>query len=276
MDRSTSRLWRHFCAHLHETEAPPYAHRSLAKLPAVELTRFGRAWRLLGKYHIGGAGSVIALAREGDMTLAGAGICEALLARSWEARHRSARQMLHLAVAAQEVAAELKVSDLGSAVVADLQARTWGELANAYRVAGLDDEALAAFGDAFDRFAAGSRDPLLKSHLSELEAAHVASGNPEAALDRLSSSLDLYRYLGESHLAGRVRITQSIYMARSGKPEEALRLSAEGLAQIDRRREPLLLKTALHNRLLLLLNLGRREEAGKMLAQCRLGFQELC
>jgi tetratricopeptide (TPR) repeat protein len=188
--------------------------------------------------------------------------------------------MLHLAVAAQEVAAELKASDpgnLGGAAVADLQARALGELANAYRILGLNDQASAALSEAFDRLLFGSRDPFLRSHLDELEAAQLAEVDPETALERLSCSIDLYRSLGDGHLAGRVRIAQSIYMALTGKPEEALRLNAEGLARIDRRRDPLLLKTGLHNRLLLLLGMGRQEEARQTLAQCRgLGFRALC
>src|SRR5688572_15941670 len=142
-----------------------------------------RAWRLLGN------GGVLWLAREGDMALTGAGVCEALLARSWGARHHDPQEMLSLAVAAQEVAAELKAADLGSAAMLDLQARTWGELANAYRVAGRhEEEALAAFGEAFDRLPAGTRDPFLRHHLDELEAALLAwTGNLEGALTRLST-----------------------------------------------------------------------------------------
>ena len=71
---------------------------------------------------------MLALAREGDMALCGAGVCEALLARSWAARHRDPGQMLRLALAAREVAAGLCLRDLGAKDVAALQARTWGEL----------------------------------------------------------------------------------------------------------------------------------------------------
>lgn len=244
------------------SDASPYAQRSLGRLPPGEGTRFLKAWRLLGR------GGVLALAREGDMALAGAGVCEALLARSWAARHRDPQEMLRLALAAREVAAELKNVDLGTAGVAALQARVWGELANAYRVAGLLEEAELAFGEAFGRLDR-NRDEHLTAHLMELKATWFGwCGNPEAALQRLSMVTEYYRHLREPHLAGRARITQSIYASRSGRKEEALRLSAEGLKQIDRTRDPLLAMTALHNRLLLLLEVGYRDETRRALAAC--------
>lgn len=220
---------------------------------------------------------MLALAREGDMALSGARVCEALLARSWAVRHRDPGQMLRLALAAKEVAAGLCLRDLGAKDVAALQARAWGELANAYRVTGRLEEAEAAFGEAFDRLDRNG-EAHLNAHLTELKAAWFGwCGHPEAALQRLSMVIEHYRHLREPHLAGRARITQSIYASRLGRKEEALRLNAEGLAAIDRQREPLLVVTAFHNRLLLLLELGRREEARGVLASCRgLAGEGLC
>lgn len=121
-----------------------FSYRSLPQLPAGEYDQFVKAWRLLA------SGNVLSLTRDGDMALAGAGVCEALLARSWAARYHDAGEMLRFASAAQIVARGLKTSDLGIAGVAALQARASGELANALRVAEKATEAASAFEEAFD------------------------------------------------------------------------------------------------------------------------------
>lgn len=239
-----------------------YAHRSLARMPAGEHDRFLKAWRLLG------SGGILALVREGDMALSGAGVCEALLARSWAARHHDPRKMLQLASAGLEVAEGLKARDLGRAGVAALQARAWGELANAFRVAGRPEAADRAFEEAFGRMEDDS-DLYLMGHLLELRATrHGSAGDPVRARLLLSMVTHVYDALDERHLAGRARITQSIYAALAGREDEALRLSEEGLGRIDRARDPLLVTTALHNRLLLLSRLGLKEEAARTLALC--------
>jgi tetratricopeptide (TPR) repeat protein len=249
------------------TDLSAYAHRSLPRLPAGERNRFLKAWRLLG------AGGILALIREGDLALAGPGVCEALLARSWAARHHDPGQMVHLASFAREVAGELRSRDLGSAGVAALQARAWAELANAFRVAGRLPAAEAAFEEAFGR-SGEIADPLLSAHLLELRATlHGEKGDLESAARLLSIVTGIYDHENERHLAGRARITHSIYAALQGRGEDALRLSAEGLARIEPAEDIVLAMTALHNRLLLTLRLGAWDEARRTLALCR-GFSE--
>lgn len=244
------------------TDLSSYAHRSLPRLSAGERHRFVKARRFLG------AGGILALTREGDMALAGPGVCEALLARSWAARHSHPREMLQLANVALEVAAELKTRDLGKAGVATLQARAWGELANALRVAGEAAAAESAFDEAFGR-ASELGDLYLSAHLLELRATmYGATGRPALAVPLLAMVTEVYDGSGERHLAGRARITHSIYAALRGRNGDALRLSAEGLARIEPAQDPGLMMTALHNRLLLALRLGARDEARRTLALC--------
>jgi tetratricopeptide (TPR) repeat protein len=176
--------------------------------------------------------------------------------------------MLQLANVALEVAAELKTKDLGK-TAATLQARAWGELANAFRVAGEAAAAESAFDEAFGR-ANELGDLHLSAHLLELRATmYGATGRPGLAVPLLSMVTEVYDESGERHLAGRARITHSIYAALRGRSDDALRLSEEGLARIDPAQDPLLVMTALHNRLLLLLRLGMRNEARRTLALCR-------
>ncbi|HEX5715104.1 MAG TPA: hypothetical protein VF179_03025 [Thermoanaerobaculia bacterium] len=232
-----------------------FSFRALPRLPPGEYERFVKAWKLLG------SGGVVALVREGDMAVTGAGVCEALLARSWAVRYLNAEEMLRLATVAQEVAGGLGTRDLGRAGVAGLQARACGELGNALRVAGRAAEAEPAFEEAFD-LEGEHGDPYLNAHLLHMRATlYGRSGDPGFAAQLLELVSGFYDDSGERYLGGRTRITQSIYAAHTGQGDAALRLNEEGLAQIGRAQDPALAMTALHNRLLLLLRLGRKQEA---------------
>jgi hypothetical protein len=92
------------------------------------------------------------------------------------------------------------------------------------------------------------------------------------AVTDLAFVVEVYEALGETHLAGRARITQSIFLSRCGRKDEALRLSSQGLLEIDRERDPLLTLTAFHNRLLLLLELGERDALRQELALSRAAY----
>ncbi|HWM92900.1 MAG TPA: hypothetical protein VN493_19205 [Thermoanaerobaculia bacterium] len=266
MSEQKAELWRDSFSSLPMFDVPAYACRSLQRLSSAERNRFLKAWHLLGR------GGILALAREGDMALAGPGVCEALLARSWASRHRDPGEMLRLALAARDVAAELKTREFGRKTVAALQARSWGELANAYRVAGRAAEAARAFHEAFGRLELNI-DSHLATHLLELNATfHGWSGDPGRAVAGLAFVAEVYETLGETHLAGRARITQSIFLSRCGRKDEALRLSSQGLLEIDRERDPLLTLTAFHNRLLLLLELGQRDALRQELALNRAAY----
>ncbi|HEY9422113.1 MAG TPA: hypothetical protein VIW92_11920, partial [Thermoanaerobaculia bacterium] len=110
-------------------------------LPPRELKLFKKALGLLRS----GKG-VLALAEGQDgMLVDGLGVYEALLARSWAVRYDDPKEMCHLANVAREVSEAFDVATYGEKQVRDLQARAWGELANAYRVANRYREAQQAF-----------------------------------------------------------------------------------------------------------------------------------
>ena len=241
---------------------PALTLRVLSQLPLGEQARFSKAWKLLA------SGNLVSLAREGDMALSGAGVCEALLARSYEARYHDPRQMVRLAEAARDVAEGLRTEELGGDVRDLVQAHTWGELGNAYRVADRPAEADEAFLDAFQLMPLS--DLYLAAHLLQLRAALYGSvGDSEEAAELLATVADVYAYLGEPHLQGQAQIAQSIHASRAGRKDEALRLNEAGLARIDHGQDPGLAMAGLHNRLLLLLDLGRKEEARRTLVRSR-------
>jgi len=168
------------------------------------------------------------------------------------------------------VAGRLSPKTLGAHRVADLRARAWGDFANALRVADRLNEAKLAFGQAVAFSVRGTGDLLLKARILELEASYYGALRRFAsAQSRLDLVPEMYRQAGKPHLAGRTLLARAVYVAYSGDPETALRLNREGLALVDRKRDPDLAQTALHNQLSLLIDLGRFPEAQRFLFENR-------
>ena len=232
------------------------------RLPVPERVRFHEVLSSL----ISGEGAQSLVSRK----RAKLGIYEALLARSWVLRFDDPEEMCRLAQAAVKIAGRFSTRVCGAQRVADLQARAWGELANALRVADRLGEAKLAFGKAFAFCQRGTDDPLLKARLLDLEASYYGTLREFAsAQDRLDIVPELYRKAGEPHLAGRTLITRAVYLGYSGNPGEALRITREGLLLIDPERDPVLLRDALQNQLGLLVDLDQFKEAAKLLFKNR-------
>ncbi|HEX4962234.1 MAG TPA: hypothetical protein VF173_15470 [Thermoanaerobaculia bacterium] len=219
-------------------------------------------------------GGIKAVVQDADLPLAGVAMYVALLERSWAVRHEDPREMVSLARAAVRVAEDLDSSFYGIKGVYDLQAKAWGQLANALRVADDLAESERAFGTAFDLFRRGTGDPHLKVRLYDLHASFLGTrrlfGLAFSALDVV---VDLYLELGETHLAGRALINKAIYTHYSGQPEEAIRISERGIPMLDKDREPELTFFAAHNKIWFLVACGRFREAKRELFLHGAGFQ---
>lgn len=240
------------------------------RLPRCEHARYHKALSLLSS----GEG-VLALVGKGRMRLAGLGIYEALLTRSWAVRFDDPQEMYHLANAAVHVARNLEPRRHGQRKVADLQARAWGELGNAYRVADRFDDAAEAFGEAFSLVKQGTGKRLLRARLLDLHVSFLGTLRRfEVALVNFSILPDLYIEAGESHLAGRALIIQALYMYYGGRVHEAIRLTHEGQSLIDESRDPGLSLTAVQNQLLYLVETGDFRRAKRLLFENRPGFLE--
>ena len=246
----------------------PLHAQALRKLSRRDRTHYQVALDLLSS----GSG-VRALLQEGDLPLAGLGIYEALLARSWDIRFQDKGEMVFLAQVAVEVASNFDSKVYGEKDIGDLKARAWGELANAYRAADQLRSADRAFGYAYAFFAQGTGNPYLKVRLFDLSASLFGTWREFSLADeRLKVVADLYRELGEQYLAGRALITRALYTFYSGQPEEALLLNKQGKALIEARRDPALFLMAVHNDLLFLVDLGRYMEAKRALFDSRQHF----
>jgi tetratricopeptide (TPR) repeat protein len=240
----------------------PLQARSLASLPPEEQTCYRQCRILLA------AGSVLYMIQK-DIPLAGLGVYEALLARSWEVRFADRQEMIRLAGVGVDVAFRLDPEELGAVRVAELQARALGELGNAYRTAERLDLAAEAFAKA-TRLLPPDGDPHLEARLFELHSSLLAAqGHFTRARGLLELVEGLYRLLGDPHLAGRALLTRALYTFYEGWTEAALRLTNEGMKLIDRERDPELFLLGLHNKLLFLVELGLHAQARRALTANR-------
>jgi tetratricopeptide (TPR) repeat protein len=241
-------------------------------LHARALERLSRRERSIYRH----ARAVLAAGRGADLLpfmdfgLTGAGVYEALLGRSWAVRFDNPREMVGTARLAVEVSLVFDPRKHGAKRVADLRARAEGELANACRVADDLTEAQRGFGRAYGLFHQGTGNPYLRARLLDMESSLLGTGRQFAlALERLTTVSDLYRDLGEAHLAGRALITRGLYASYSGNLEGAVVSTEAGLAEIDCQRDPVLFMTAKHNQLLFLVDLKRYHQAKRALFEAR-------
>lgn len=185
-------------------------------------------------------------------------LCEVLLEKSWALRHQDPKGMLHLSELAAEAAQRLDSSTYGEESVADLQARAWIGLANALRVSDQLPLAQEILKQAFEARKRGTGSPLLRARIAELSASLMCDLRQfPTAFRLLDLAIALYQRNGVYHEAGRALIQKGVHTGRSGDPEHAILLLAQGLRLIDRKREPKLPLHALHNILLFRIELGQ-------------------
>jgi tetratricopeptide (TPR) repeat protein len=174
---------------------------------------------------------------------------DALLALSFEERARDPWRMFQLADAARLAALSLPLADDAADYTpserADLQARIWGELANAYRVNEEMPKAEHALARAEKVRTAGSGDLLLSARLLDIEASlRTDQRRYDEAHSLLDLVIELYKEVGETHLAGRALISQGSGLFYDGKAREAAALYRQALPLLDPRRDAHLLANA--------------------------------
>jgi len=202
-----------------------------------------------------------------SVSLRGLGLFSELLERSWALRHEDPKKMVTLARFAVEVAQNLDVHRYSPELLADIEARAWGELGNAHRAADDLDEAERAFKRAFGLLDLGTGDPHLKTHLHELHASFLGARREfDLAFAALDVACSTYLELGNRHLAGRATLVKAIHTFYSGQPEQAIVLTQQGLRWIDKNLDPHLTFFAIHNQLVFLVACNRFPEARRALA----------
>lgn len=198
------------------------------------------------------------------------GLCETLIEKSRALRHSDRGGMLHLANLARLAADQLDGDVYGQERRTDMQARTWAELANAYRVNDDLAQAEAAMACALDLRIQGTGDPLLYACIAELNASLLCDQRQfREAFRMLDLAYAIHRRHSGSHEVGRVVILKGLYTGYAGRPEEGIQLLARGLSMIDRARDPKLAFHTLHNVLRSRVELGEYEQARHQLHRMR-------
>jgi len=178
--------------------------------------------------------------------------------------------MLQLMNLARQAADRLAVEVYGEERRTDMQARTWAELANAYRLNDDFPQAEAAMAYALDLRAQGTGDPLLYARMADLNASLLCDQRRfKEAFRMLDLALGIHRRQSDAHEIGRVLILKGLFTGYAGKPEEGIQFLVQGLAMIDRGRDPKLLLQTLHNILLFRVELGEYEAAQRQLQKMR-------
>lgn len=196
-------------------------------------------------------------------------LCEALLRKSYEARFTDPKRMLSLAESAAGVAKHIKAEKYPwPGFVADLRARTFAELGNAYRVNDRFLEADTAFERAIGFLEEGTGDPLLQARVLDLFASlRSAQRRLDDAIEMLELVYSLYLEADDRHLAGRALISKGMNTRHKGYPREAFSLFERGLQLLERKRDPQLTSIGQQALLAALTDCGEYRQASILLLQ---------
>lgn len=185
-----------------------------------------------------------------------------LLDHSFAARYEDADRMLHLAQLAQTLAEACSADALGSERrLADLRARSWGQLANALRVGGKLQEAEESMTTAERYRALGTGDPPLHARLLEQTSSlQMFQRRFEKAIELADEAGLIYRELGDTHQLASTLVQKAIACLYSGEAERAAPLLNQAIPLIDHEEDPHLLLAACHNLVRCYIDLDRPEQ----------------
>lgn len=200
---------------------------------------------------------------------------ELLLYESYSLRYRDPERMIEYADLACQAAESMKDDILGAAATANLRARTWAELGNAYRVA---DHMLAAeesLEQAISWARRGSKDLKLAARISDFTASLFSDqGRFNEACEIMQALCEGYEELGDMHLAGRALISEGIFAGHAGRPKEGAALICAGMSYVDLEREPKLKAVALHGLAFNLIEAEQYRRARPLLWHIRASFRQ--
>lgn len=246
--------------------------RSLTKRWEKETAKLDRALVLLEEIP-GGPGDVKFPYRQAQ-ALHGWPLCEALLRKSYEARFSDPKRMLSLAESAASVAKNIRLEKYPwPGVVADLRARAFAELGNAFRLNHRFKDAEDAFEKATGFLEQGTGDLLLNARVLDLEASLRSSQRRlEDAISLLDQVYELYLNADDLHLAGRALTKKGINTHYLGHPQQAVGIFQQGLKLLDPQRDSQLVAVSNQGLLHALTNCGEYQQASRLLL--RSGLRE--
>jgi tetratricopeptide (TPR) repeat protein len=201
-------------------------------------------------------------------SLHGVPLIEALLERSFELRYSDPKAMRWLAFNAVKAAESLRPQDYAPHFRFNLQARSWAELANAYRINEEYGEAEGAFGRARALLRQGSGDFRLLARLATLEAEFRNAQRRLAEARELREGVyRLYHKLDERQLTGRTLISMGCgtEYEEDRSRQHGIQLLRKGLFLLDPNQEPQLVSVGQQCLITLLTLSGEHQEAGTLL-----------
>ncbi len=198
------------------------------------------------------------------------GLVEELIARSVQATFESQPSRgVRLARLAASVSDHLDERSYGRSLAADLRARAWGNLGNAYRCASQFRAAAAALRQADDLLLDGTGDPLEEANLLSYRASLATLlGDYELALRILESAAAIYRELDETVLLAKILVQQSAVLPFVD-PERGLAAAQEAERLVAGSGERRLLFGARLNQVGCLTAAGRPDQAQMLLDASR-------
>lgn len=203
------------------------------------------------------------------------GVCEILLQYSREQNFQDPALGEHLSLLALDILDRIDPATYGVEAIKDLRARAWAYMANSRRVKGDLRGAEEAFALASTLLKQGSREPMERAVLLDLQASlRRAQRRFDKALSLLRRATKIFLELGEGHRAGRSLLKMSTVYHVAGDPGHAVPLLYQALDLIDGSREPRLRLIAWHNLINGLAESGQFMEAQKLLGKAKPLYQQ--
>lgn len=230
------------------------AERVQGRRLLAELLEGRRTWEELGA--------------EEQRIASGPALIDWTLDRSFQARFKDPERMVELAEAARCLADRLNLDPLANPAVADLQARVWAELGNAYRVSDQMRKADRALTKARELEAAGTGSPALGLRISELLASLRIDQRRFGEAEKLLRALgDTYRSQGQAEKLAGVLMKLGRVRDQAHEPKQAVWVYGQAL-EVMKPDSPLRL-AAVHGLAFNLIEAGMPEFGLKVLERHR-------
>ncbi|MDY7092024.1 MAG: tetratricopeptide repeat protein [Acidobacteriota bacterium] len=197
-------------------------------------------------------------------------VCGELCEISRRLAPQSPRDSVEAAELAVQVAELIDPVAYGPDILEDIRATAQAFRGNSLRVLGDLRSADGAFIAARRHLAAGSGAGVARIQVAELESSlRAAQGRTEAALALLDEVLTLCRRYGDSHRQGRNLIKRAEICRMAGRVVEAVEMLEASRDVIDSSLEPRLEFIIEHTLCFCLIELGRFDEAARLLPDAR-------
>lgn len=199
---------------------------------------------------------------------------ERLLEESWAACTVNPSRTEALARQALSALGRDTIQDIDPKEREDLRARAWIYIANSRRIRGDFEAAHRMLTRADSLLQSGSHSPLFRAELLLIEAG-LANERRQftEAEDKLDQVIAIYRWNGNRQKVGLVLLTKVNMLYTSGRTEECLECLDQAEELLDFELEPWSHFSVLQMRAVCLNDLGRMEEAEKLLPKVHLLVQ---